>query len=173
MNFPTREELKNGVPSLPNYYDAIVTQAQSIDTEKLDFKNVDFKPRAEIVEKQRTYFWIRLYLKEETNLSPDQEITLEYIPSGEKLSTTFVCYAKKGLNKDLDEQVVNYNSEDDKKCLCLMIDTDRINVNSDDIPFIRTLFKIGRWWQPQVIRLGELVFRDASGNQLDYYDMEF
>lgn len=172
MDFPSRKDIKASISSIDNYYEGLVKQAQSIDTDSLDF-NVDFKPRYAIIEKQKTYFWIRLYLKEEVNIKPDTNVILTYIESGEKLTTTFVCYAKKGLNKDLDEQVVNYNSEDDKKCLCLMIDTDKINVDCDDIPFIKTLFRIGRWWQPQVIRLADLVFTDISGNILDYYDVEF
>jgi hypothetical protein len=171
MSFPSRQDLKKTVAQ-PNYYDTLIEQAKSIDTDNLDF-NVSFKPRSEIVEKQRTYFWTRLYLNEEVNLTPDQDITIEYTPSGEKLITKFVCYAKKGLTKDLDEQVVNYNSEDDKKCLCLMIDSDKINIDCQDIPFIKTLFKIGRWWEPQVMRRDELVFRDSLGNTLEYYDVEF
>ena len=172
MSFPSRQDLNKSISQDKSSYESLVQQAKSIDTGNLDF-NVSFKPRSEIVEKQKTYFWTRLYLNDEVDLKPDQDIKIIYTPSGEELTTKFVCYAKKGLNKDLEEQVVNYNSEDDKKCLCLMIDSDKINVDNDDIPFIRTLFRIGRFWEQQVLRRDELVFTDSSGNILEYYDVEF
>ena len=54
-----------------------------------------------------------------------------------------------------------------------MIDADRINKKSDDIPFIRTLFRIGRYYRPQVLRLSDLSIVDSKGNQLYCYDIDF
>ena len=166
--FPSRRDISKN-----DYYNSLLDQVRSIDVEKLDYSNADFKPRSEIVEKQRVYFWIRAYLNEESNMSLDQDVTITYTSTGETLTTRFICFAKKGHQKDMDDDVVNYNPEDDKKVLCLMIDSDKINVDSDDIPFIRTLFRIGKYFQPQILRKNELLLKDSKGNQLEYYDIEF
>lgn len=168
--FPSRKDLKKDDN---RHYNSIIEQIKSVDLEKYDYTNVDFSPRSEIIEKQRVYFWVRVYLNSESDIKPDQDVTITYCDSGETLTTRFICFAKKGHEKESQEDVVNYNPEDDKRLLCLMIDADRINVNSDDIPFIRTLFRIGKFYQPQVMRKSDLVLKDASGIQLDYYDIEF
>ena len=170
--FPDRKELSSKLHT-STYYNNIVEQAKNIDIDTIDFSNANFRPRSEIVEKQKTYFWIRVYLKEEIDLSPDQDVTIEHVFLGEKLTTRFVCFAKKGLDRDAEDQVVNYNAEDDKRILCLMIDSDKINIDCDDIPFIKTLFKVGKWWQPQVMRRDELIFKDSNGNIIDWYDVNF
>ena len=167
--FPTRNNLRN----TEVYYESLLDQVKSIDTDKLDYTDVDFKPRSEIVEKQRVYFWIRAYLNNESDLEPDQDITITYVDSGEFLTTRFICFAKKGHQKDMDDDVINYNPEDDKKVLCLMIDSDKVNTDSEDIPFIRTLFRIGRHYRPQVLRKNELILKDSKGNQIEYFDIEF
>ena len=114
--FPTRQELANR-----SYKESIIEQIKEIDVEKINYDNVDFKSRSEIKEEQKVYFWARIYTNEEILIEPNTEVTMTYQESGEKLKTTFICYAKKGLQKDQDENLVNYNSEDDKKILCLMI----------------------------------------------------
>jgi hypothetical protein len=53
-----------------------------------------------------------------------------------------------------------------------MIEEKTIN-ESDDIPFIRTLFKLGRHYEDQIIKRSELVFIKEQGGILDYYDCEF
>jgi hypothetical protein len=175
--FPSRKEiLENRKKSeLPSYQQAIVDDIKTIDVDKIDFSNGDFKPRAKIVEKQKVFFWIRLFLKEEnTKVSPNDDIVIEYLPTGEKLEVKFICYAKKGLDKDNKDEIINYNTEDDKKILCLMIDSDRINKNSQDIPFIRTLFKIGLHYEYQILKRDELVFENLNNGEIyEYYDVEF
>ena len=154
------------------YVDSLIEQIKSIDVEKSDF-STGVEVGSSVVEEQRVYFWIRLYLHDEIDILPDTDITITYVDSGEKLETKFICYAKKGHIQDMDETVINYNPEDDKKVLCLMIDADRINKKSDDIPFIRTLFRIGRYYRPQVLRLSDLSIVDSKGNQLYCYDIDF
>lgn len=171
--FPDRADLKNKISTNKSYYDSIVEQTQQLDLDNIEFKDSNWKSRTDIIESQKTFFWIRVYLKEEIELKPDQDVTMEYTPTSEKLQTRFICYAKKGLDKDADDQVVNYNAEDNKKVLCLMVDSDRINTNSSDIPFVRSLFKIGRYYQPQVMRLTELTLTDASGKNIEYFDIDF
>lgn len=175
--FPSRKEILESRSNikLPSYQQSIVDEIKSIDVDKVDFTNGDFKPRTKIVEKQRVFIWIRLYLKEEnTDIKPNDEVKIRYIHTGEELETTFICYSKRGLDKDSDGNIVNYNTEDDKKVLCLMVDSDRIGPNSDDIPFIRTLFKGGKYYEFQLLKRDELQFINTSNNQLlDYFDFSF
>lgn len=166
--FPDRKELAKR-----SYRDSIIESAKSIDVEKIDYKNVDFGPQNKVVEEQKVYFWIRVYLKEDTEIEPGTDITITYTPNEESLVAKFICYAKKGHEKDKQQDVVNYNSEDDKRILCLMVDADRIDKKSEDIPFIRTLFRISRWYQPQILRLSEFKITDSSEIELEFYDIDF
>lgn len=170
--FADRSQLLNSKPS--SYQEKLIEQIKEIDTTNLQDKG-DFKPRAEIVEKQKVFFWIRLYLKSEIkNLKPNDDILIKYLPSGEVLETKFICYNKKTLTQDYDPNVVNYDPEDDTKALCLMVDSDRINKESEDIPFIRTLFKIGNFYDYQLLKREELEFVLSKNNSvLDYYDVDF
>ena len=106
------------------------------------------KTEVNIIENQLEFFWIRIYLSEEDDrFEPGDEITLELKPKNESLKITFGSYEKKGLYKDFDESVINYESEDDKKVLCCMVDYNKINKNSEDIPNLRTFFKSSRYYQ--------------------------
>lgn len=127
-----------------------------------------------ILEEQKVYFWIRLFLKEEnSNLQIGDDINIKYLPSGEKLQTKFICYGKEGLQKNVEDEIVNFNPEDDKKTLCLMIDEKIVNT-SDEIPFIRTLFKNGRFYEYQLVRRDELIFENGrTCETLDYFDCDF
>jgi len=166
-SFPDRKEIQK------NYTDSLIEQVKSIDLDKVDYSNVDFKPRNKIVESQKVYFWIRVYLNEEVDIKPDTNVNVKYVFSGETLETKFICYAKQGAEKDMDENVINYNPEDDRRVLCLMIDAERIDKNSDDIPFIRTLFRIGKYYEAQILRNSDLLITDSSGNKLEFFDIDF
>jgi hypothetical protein len=160
--------------NIKNYQEEIIEQIKSIDTTNIKEEG-DFKPRTEIIEKQRIYLWIRVYLREEDKvLQPGDDISIRYIPSGEILETKFICYNKSVLTQNQDPNIINYNTEDDRKVLCLMVDLDRINKNSEDIPFIRTLFKIGRYYEYQILKRGELeLVIKKNGEILDYFDIDF
>lgn len=166
-SFVPRQQVKK------TYQDSLIEQARSLDLDKVDFSSEDFVPRSQIREKQKVYFWIRVYLKEEIDLDPMTELTLTYNPSVEQVNCKFVCYAKKGTEKNQNEDVINYNPEDDKKVLCLMVDAERIDVYSDDIPFLRTLFRISRWYQPSIIRIMELTLQKSNGEKIDFFDIDF
>ena len=166
--FPDRKELSKR----RSYRDNIIEQAKSIDVENVDYKNVDFGPRNQVIEEQKVYFWIRIYLKEEVDVQPNTDITITYQPSEESLVSKFICYAKKCHEKDKQQDVVNYNPEDDKRILCLMVDADRINKKSEDIPFIRSLFKISRYYQPQILRLSEFKITDTEDREFEFYDID-
>jgi len=129
-----------------------------------------------------------LYLKEEDlNIQVGDDIVIRYQPRStfvdgvkiweseevEELVTKFVCYGKKGLEKDHDNEVVNYSNEDDSKILCLMVDEITVNFG-EGIGFIRTLFKTGRHYEYQLVRRDELLFiNKRNGVILDYFDCDF
>ena len=156
-----------------SYLDDIIESIKSIDTDNLS-DEVSKDVTTKIVEEQKVYFWIRLYLKDEDpNIQVGDDIVIEYTPSGEELTTKFICYDKQGLSTDHQDEITNYNPEDNKKVLCLMVDTKMVNYN-DDIPFIRTLFKTSYHYDYQLVRRDELLFVDKkSGLLLDYFDVDF
>lgn len=156
-----------------SYYEKLVEQIKDIDTTDLS-DDVDSSVVSKVTEEQRIYFWIRLYLNDDNiNAEIGDDIVINYTPSGEKLNTKFICYDKKGLSKDHHGELTSYETEDDRKILCLMIDTKMVN-NNDDVPFIRTLFKTGYHYEFQLIKRDELQFvMDKSGLVLEYYDIDF
>lgn len=156
-----------------SYLDDIAEAIKSIDTENLS-DDVDSNPISTVTEEQKVYFWIRLFLKEEDpNVNIGDDITIEWVPTGEKLQTKFIAFGKKGFDKDGGDEITSYSTEDDKKILSLMIDTKMVDFN-DDIPFIRTLFKTGYHYEYQLVKRDELLFiNKSSGVILDYFDCTF
>jgi hypothetical protein len=156
-------------------YDNLVSQIRSIEVEQIKDWSSNTDPAMKIVEEQKVYIWIRLYLKEESNIEIGDDIFMTYKPSGEKLETKFICYDKTSLSKDHDdlEKIINFNPEDDKKVLCLMVDQEKINKNTN-IPFLRTLFKSGIHYEYQLVRRDDLVFINSrTGEALDYFDCDY
>ena len=128
----------------------------NLDLDEIDFISEDFDSIRTKVDKQKVYFWIRVYLKEETKIEPGDDIIIKYSYSGEELTTKFICYAKTGGLTTEIANIVNYNSEDDVKVLCLMVDEEKINYESEDIPFLRKLFRIGRFFEYELLRRSDL-----------------
>ncbi len=170
-----------------NYLELITEELSKIDTDLAEAWTYDDGPSVKIVEEQKVYFWIRLYLKEEEpEVKIGSDIIIKYKPlpiylndilinedDSEELETKFICYDKKGLERNSDGQIVNYNQEDDLRVLCLMVDSSVIHT-SQNIPFIRTLFKASRYYDYQLIRRNELLFIDKkSDKSLEYYDCSF
>ena len=135
---------------------------------------MDNESSTKVIEEQKIFFWVRLYLSEEDpNINIGDDVNIEWSHSGEKLKTKFAAYGKEGVNKDQGDEMTNYNPEDDKRILCLMIDTKMVNFN-DDIPFIRTLFKTGYHYEYQLVKRNELTFtNERNGMVLDYFDCDF
>ena len=156
-----------------NYLDNIVELIRTIDTTELT-DSVDQNVVSKVTEEQKVYFWIRLYLKDDNiNAEIGDDISINWKLSGEKLITKFICYGKTVLSKDHQDEMTNYNPEDDKKCLCLMIDSKMVNFNND-IPFIRTLFKTGYHYEYQLVKREDLQFIiDKNGMILDYFECDF
>ena len=167
-----------------DYREQLLESIRKIDTDGLP-DEVEQVSSSKIVEEQKIYFWIRLYLKEQDlNVQAGDDIVITYKPNAylskeiksdytEELTTKFICYGKKGLEKDHDNEVVNYSNEDDTKILCLMVDERVVNFGQG-IDFIRTLFKTGRHYEYQLVRRDELLFiNKRNGIILDYYDCDF
>ena len=160
--------------NIPSFYEDLVKQSQGIDTTKLD-ENVSTTPDTKIVETTKIFFWIRLYLKEElSDLVLGDDIQISYLPENENLVTKFICFGKTNLNKDYNsDSVSQYDPDDDKKILCLMIDEETIKTRQD-IPFIRTMFKTSIYYKYQLMRRTDLVFTNMRTNQsIEYIDCSF
>lgn len=155
-------------------YDLIVQQVKDIDTKSLS-DDVDQDPKYNQVEKQIVYIWIRLYIKEElSDLKEGDNFSITYLESGEKMITKFICFGKKNSFKDSDDlNQIQMVGEDDMRCLCLMVNEEEIQ-SSQDIPFIRTLFKTSKHFQYQVYRREDLEFRnERTGQLVEYIDCDF
>jgi hypothetical protein len=154
-------------------YDNLVEQIKTIDTGVVKDWNKNTDPAMTVVEEQKVYIWIRLFLKEESNIEVGDDILMTYTQSGEQLETKFICYGKTDMGKDHNDEIINYNPEDDKKVLCLMVDQDKINKGTN-IPFIRTLFKTSIHYQYQLVKRDELVFINSrTGETLEYFDCDY
>jgi hypothetical protein len=171
MNFNQELEWPDRKSLLKNR-DFSSEELSNLDLDKIDFSNEDFKPRIEIKEKQKIYYWIRVYLREEIDIKENTDIKITYLESGEVLECKFICYGKKGAERDSDG-VIRFNSEENKKCLCFMIDSDRININSDDIPFIRTLFTISKYYNPQIFSVDMLKITYDGSKEIEYHSIDF
>jgi hypothetical protein len=160
---------ENGPQSL---YEFVQEQLKDLDTTDLS-DDVSDEILTDITP-EKVYFWTRVYLKEENpNIEIGDQVTLKWTVTGEEIKTQFITYGKQGLEKDHDDELTNYNPEDDKKVICLMVDEEVIN-KSEEIPFIRTLFKLGRHYEYQLVKRDELVFSiDRNGIILDYFDCDF
>jgi hypothetical protein len=82
-------------------------------------------------------------------------------------------FGKKGLERNQDGEIVNFNPEDDKKILCLMMDVERIDYNNHDIPYMKTLFKLGKHYKPDYIRKNDFSFVLENETNLNFYDIDF
>lgn len=165
--------MSSNLPSTRSIYEQLQEQVKNIDTSDMS-DDVSNEVISTVTEEQKIYFWTRLYLREENpNIEIGDDILIAYTPSGEELKTKFICYEKKGLGKEQTDDVTSYNTEEDKKTLCLMIDSKEVNY-SEEIPFIRTLFKTGYHYEYQLVKRDELIFvLEKSGMILDYFDVDF
>ena len=153
-------------------YEFVREQLKDVETTDLS-DDVSDQPEVEITP-EKVYFWTRIYMKEENpNVEIGDTITIKYTPSGEEMKTQFFAYGKTGLERNHDDELVNFNPEDDKKVLCLMVDEKIVN-ESEEIPFIRTLFKLGRHYEFNVMKRDELLFvNDRNGIVIEWFDCDF
>ena len=73
------------------YLEDLVEQVKTLDTTELsDEISKEEQEIKQVVEEQKVYFWIRLYLKEEDyNLLIGDDISIKWTPTGEELKTKF------------------------------------------------------------------------------------
>jgi len=161
--------------TISSIYESLIEQIKGIDTKDLSDTHVDYADpiTTKEIEKQKVYYWIRLYLKDEiSDLKIGDDFDITYIRSGETLSGKFIAFGKKNLNRDLDNVIVNYDPEDNPKCLCIMVDEQEMK--SEKIPFIRTLFKTSTYFEYQVYRREELTFTNTRTLETcEYVDCDF
>lgn len=156
-----------------NYLERLIEDIKSISTQEISDSPENESPNVRVLEPQRVFYWIRIYLKEEIDLVEGDYFKMEYLPSGENMTIKFITYGKKNIHKDQGDQIINYDPEVDKKHLCLIIDENEVNTRGD-IPFIRTLFKISKFYEFQVIRRTDLVFTNIrTGVSPEYVDCDF
>lgn len=152
----------------------LIEKIKILDTEVVKYWDDNKNPETKVIEEQKIYIWIRVYLKEEDEtIEIGDDFLIKYTPSGEELITKFVCYGKQGNMKDHADEIISYNREDDKKVLCLYVNEKIINT-SEEIPFIRTLFKVGNHYEYQLVKRNELLFvNKRTDKNLDYFDVDW
>lgn len=173
----TRKELlaeHNSSKFTNSLYDSIVESVKSIDINTIIDGNDNESVAINQVQKSTSYLWLRLYLNEDdTTTQASDTITMHYLDYDEKLALHFVCYAKTNTTQDTNEAVVNYNPEDDKKVLCMMVEEDAIT-KDNKLEYIKTMFKTLPWFQKQYFRPVELTFtNERTGQVYDYYSADF
>lgn len=127
-----------------------------------------------VIEKQKILIWTRVFLNEEDDtLKPGDSVFIEYLETGEKLETTFAAYNKKNnaFNREGDI-VTGYEPENDRKVLCLSFDIEWLDNPNNDIPFIRTLFKHGRFYEFQLMKLTELKI-SSDKKEFEFHSVDF
>lgn len=171
MEFPSRKDLNKS----NNYKDNIVQDLEKFaeDVDLDNYKESIESTKIDITEKQREFVWIRIYLDEEKKgYERGDKIKMKYVPTDEEIELHFGAYEKVGLHRDFDSSVTNYTSEDDYKTLCCMIDIDRINKNSSDIPKLRTFFTSSRYYEDNLFFKRELEVRSEK-EKLNYTSISF
>jgi len=170
--FPDRKDL--GKIQEVGYQSDLVEQLHDA-VKNIDYDNLNDEPNLKIneVEKSKTFVWTRVYLKEDKeNIKKGDKVFLKYIPTNEEIEMIFGAYEKLGLNKNFDDEVTNYISDDDKKILCCMIDQNRLNNDSDDIPNLRTFFRNSRYYEENLFFKRDLEVW-VNGEQLEYASISF
>lgn len=153
-----------------NRYNDIIDNIKLVDIDLI--KDWEVLKKTQVIEKQKVFFWIRLYLKQEDDkIQIGDDVIIKYNLSGEQLTTKFIYFGKNGLSLDHDNEIINYEGEDDKKILCLLVDESFVN---DDIPFIRKLFKTSIHYEYQLLKREDIVFiNKRTGEKIEYYDCHF
>lgn len=125
------------------------------------------------VERQKTFIWVRVFLSEDDNtLTKGDIVNIQYTPNGETLEAIFGSYNKKNSTTNKEINVEEYDPEDDRKILCLAVDIDYVNDKDNDIPFIRTLFKQGKFHEDHLLKRNELKIYTSTKN-FEYHTVDF
>src|ERR1700761_407054 len=102
LSFPPRRKLNlmktEAAKPVEMNYDYLVEQARGINLDNVDFNSATYDTVNTKIDKQKVYFWIRVYLSEDTKIEAGDDIEIKYSHSGETLLTKFICFSKKGGN---------------------------------------------------------------------------
>lgn len=170
MEFKSREEIRRGIQTDNSYHEDLLEQLIGLDLDKITFDDTE-ETKVVQTAKQREYFWLRAYLPEEyTDIEPNDEMVIEYVPTGEQLKCTFGSFQKTGMNRDVDD-LVSYVTDEDYKILCILIDLDFVN-NSDEIPTIRTMFKSSRHYKPELYFKKDILLKHGD-DTIEYKSLSF
>lgn len=128
----------------------------------------DFRENLElkILQEQLEYYWIRVYTKEEYDLKPGTLFTLSHLPTGEQLELIFTNYDKVGKTGVQSQDLEEYEAEEDKKALCLLVNMTDLYKN-DDVNFIRTLFRNSKYYEERLLKRRDLVFETNFENLME------
>jgi len=170
--FPNRKDLSEN--QAIGYQEGLLQELEkAVAHQDIDTWGEEADVKINEVEKAKVFIWTRVYLKEERdNIKRGQIIKLKYVPTNEEIEMVFGAYEKEGLNKDFDDEVTNYISKDDKKILCCMIDQNRINKDSIDIPNLRTFFRSSRYYEENLFFKRDLEVW-LGKEQLEYASISF
>jgi len=164
--FPERKEIPNRLKSLQS-------AIQEINLDDANFVDYRRHTKSEITQEQATYAYIRVFLREEDHsLVSNDDVKITYTVNDEVLDVKFISYGKDRTNKNNADDIVGYIPEDNRKEICLMVNVDLINKDSENIQFIRSLFRCGRYFEYQLLRHDELEV-SANGVNFDYFDIDF
>lgn len=131
--------------------------------------------QVKVIKETKVYIWIRLHLKStENDVEIGDDVEIVWNPSGERLKTKFVYWGKKiSFRNSEDENDVTQSKEDDYSILTLMIDEGEL-YKRNDINFIRTLFKVSKYFQYQTFKKSDLLFVNLRTNaHIEYISCDF
>ena len=178
FNFPKRIDLvkdKLHEKKGSSVYDEIVEKIKSIDINNIEFKDGKRKIVSDVIEKQKEFLWLRVFLKDELGgINIGDEFTLSYILDNgdvENMTMEFISYGKNSLNvdSDYDNIISNYDSEFNNKKLIFMIDKDILIKKTN----IRKLFKNTVYYEDILLKRDSLLLLDNNESSIEYVDMEF
>lgn len=170
-DFPERKSIKN---KEINYIDNIREKINELDLDKIDFsKESTFRPRTKIIEKQKELVWIRIFTENEFPITQGDTIVIKDLLYDETMEVKFMFWGKKIPPKPDTDQIVEWTPQDDKNCLVLGVDIQRVNYKSLDIPYLRTLFSLSIWYRPTIIKKSDLIFQHKKTKKnIDYISID-
>ena len=127
------------------------------------------------IEESKVYTWTRLYIRDEVDIKSGEHIRIKHTPTKEYIDLEFSSFEKKGFNRNENgEIIINYESEEDKKILCLLVDMSFINKSDNNIPFLRSIFRGSDYYEEHVIRMMDFKFTHLEKEtELDCYSVKF
>lgn len=171
INKELEEKMKNASSpiSSKSHYDMIKDQIDS-----MDFTNTQFSDnpnmKVDEVQKGTEHIWTRIYLREEVEIDPKDIIEVKYLPNNTSMQMSFICFGKPITSKNSAEGIANYNPEDDRKVLCVMVESSVLKANKTPNNF----FRANPFTSDVLIRIADMeIYNVTKGVKLDYYDIDF